>query len=312
MKITRLESWIIVCAVVLSTCAGCNSLGGKLSDSDGRFNPLKRFTSKKEQEPEFQIPKSMVGIWKTSTFEKAGSKSIRGFGGRFYFYDANNEPVRVNGDLTIYGYDDNNQAESGDGKADRKFVFKADSLNTHFSESAFGESYSFFVPWDNVGGEEKTITLIPVFKTVEGHMPEAKPATMRLPGRRVSKSAAMSSKKKSANPVVQASAELPSALPVGSTITSPIPRKKQARRMPTTLRLPPRLAERLAAPVQRTTSPASTGTTGFSAETTQSATADETPVNNESADHKISQTQEVGRTENRATTRVFGQPGAFH
>ena len=312
MKIIRLDSWLMVCALLLSTSAGCNSLGGKLSDSDGRFNPLKRFTEKKDQEPEFQTPKSMVGIWKSATFEKPGSKSIRGFGGRFYFYDARNEPVRVNGDLTIYGYDDNNQVESGDGKADRKFVFKAESLNTHYSESAFGESYSFFVPWDNAGGEEKTITLIPVFKTVDGHMPEAKPATLRLPGRRVSKSVAMLSEKNSANPVVQASAELTSALPVGSTIASPIPRKKQVRRMPTTLRLPPSLAERLSAPVQRTTSPASTGTNGFSAETTQSATVGEMPVNNESADDKVSQTPDVGRTKNRATARVFGQPGAFH
>ena len=310
MKIIRLDSWLIVCALLLSTCAGCNSLGGKLSDSDGRFNLIKRLTAKKDQEPDFQIPKSMVGIWKAATFDKVGSKSVRGFGGRFYFYDANNEPVRVNGDLTIYGYDDHNQAESGEGKADRKFVFKADSLNTHFSESAFGESYSFFVPWDNVGGDEKTITLIPVFKTVEGHVPEAKPATLRLPGRRVSRSAAMLSEKKMANPVVQASAELPTNLPLGSNMTSPIPTKKRARRMPTTLRLPPHLAERLSAPVQRTASTASTHTKDVSEET-HATGFDKIQVGNVDPDGKVKQTQDVERVQNIASPRVFGQPGAF-
>ena len=311
MKINRLESCLLVCTLLLLTCVGCNSLNGKLSDSDGRFNLLKRLGTDKDEEPEFQTPRSMVGIWKAATFEKPGSKSIRGFGGRFYFYDARNEPVRVNGDLTIYGYDDQNQSESGDGKADRKFVFKADSLNTHFSESALGESYSFFVPWDNVGGEEKTITLIPVFKTVDGQMPEAKPATLRLPGRRVSKSAEVISARKNSNPVVQASAEFPAGSSPSRSNASPIPRRKQARRTPTTLRLTPRLAEHLSAPVQRTTRPASTDTRSFSAETTQPATVDETPVNNESADDKVSQTREVERTDNRVNKRVFGQPGAF-
>lgn len=310
MKIIRLESWLVVCALGLLTCVGCSTLGGNASDSDSRFNPLKRLSTKKDQEPEFQTPRSMVGIWKAATYEKAGSKSIRGFGGRFYFYDANNEPVRVNGDLTIYGYDDEKQADSGEGKADRKFVFKADSLNNHYSSSAIGDSYSFFVPWGNVGGEQKTITLIPVFKTVEGHMPEAKAATIRLPGKRVSKSAAMSSAKELDNSVVQASAEISSTLPAGTTITSPIQRKKQARRTPTTLRLPPHLAERLAAPGQRTTNSTPTRSRDVSEEA-QSIGLDEAPVSNVSVDEKVKQVIGIDHTESAAPARVFGQPGAF-
>ena len=218
--------------------------------------------------------------------------------------------MRVNGVLTIYGYDDNNQADSGEGKADRKFVFKADSLNNHFSESALGESYSFFVPWDNVGGEEKTITLIPVFKTVEGHMPEAKPATMPLPGRRVSKSAAVSSAQQLDSRVVQASAEMPRSLPTGTTSTSPIPRTKQARRMPTTFRLPAHLAERLSTPVQRTENTASTDAQD-AAEQTQPVSTQLSPFRSVNADDKETQTFAVERNEKQSPKRVFGQPGAF-
>ena len=298
---------------MLSTSVGCSSLSGILSDSDGRFNLLKRFGAKKDHETDFKTPRSKVGIWKASTYEKAGAKSIRGFGGRFYFYDVNNDPVRVDGDLTIYGYDDDSQVEAGEGKADRKFVFKADSLNSHFSESAFGESYSFFVPWDNVGGVEKTITLIPVFKTVDGHMPEAKPATMRLPGRRGSKLAASDAEQsgeKNGGAVVQASVESPTGVSVGSSTISAIQKKKEARRMPTTLRLSNNLAERLSTPIQRKSITAPDRVEESSHEASSTGIENAT-VSNTIAGDKIKQTATVERSESRAPARVFGQPGAF-
>ena len=302
MKVIRFESYLVVCALLLTSFVGCTTLGGgKLSDSDGRFNPLKRLSSKKDKEPEYEPPRSMVGIWKTSTFEKAGSPSIRGFGGRFYFYGVGEQPVRVNGDLTIYGYDDQKQAKSGNEKADRKFIFKADSLNSHYSESALGASYSFFVPWDNVGGEEKTITLIPVFKTVDGHMPEAKAATIRLPGKRV---------KKPANPVVQASAESPVTASKATTVVSAIQKKKRAHRMPTTFRLTPNLKEQLSSPTISTAKSTTTHTKKLT-DAKRSGKPGETFNRSEKTDQIQRQAPEVGRVENPASARVFGQPGAF-
>jgi len=231
----------------------------------------------------------------------------------FYFYDANNQPIRVDGDLTIYGYDDKNQAESGDGTADRKFVFKAESLNSHYSESAFGESYSFFVPWDNVGGELKTITLIPVFKTVDGHIPEAKPATMRLPGKRVAKTASndtLPSVAKFGRPVVQASAEIPADQSPNGAIVSPKQKQQRARRMPTTFRLPPSLAERLSSPLQRSPEPRP-NSGKESSEETQAGNFVEPPVGTETTGNRPKQTPIAERTERKKTTTVFGKPGAF-
>ncbi len=306
MKVIRIESYLVVCGLILVSFVGCSTLGGKLSDSDGRFNLMKGLKLKKNQEPEFETPKSMVGIWRTSTFEKAGSPSVRGFGGRFYFYGATEQPVRVNGDLTIYGYDDQKQAESGDGKADRKFVFKAESLNSHYSESAMGSSYSFFVPWDNVGGEEKTITLIPVFKTVDGHMPEAKSATMRLPGKRVSKPA---------NPVVQASAESEVTASAATKIATPIPKKKRAHRMASTFRLTPNLKQTLSSPPRRTTSVATSrpeGRLAIKAAEKPSGNTEKLSSTSKSADETEKQSPFVGRVDTSNTqTRVFGKPGAF-
>lgn len=333
MKMTYTCSWALSCTLLLCLCCGCSTLGGKqTADSDGRFNLMKRFNLKKDKAEDFNTPHSMVAIWKASTFEKAGAKSIRGFGGRFYFYDANNEPVRVKGDLTVYGYDDNQQAPtSNDGKADRKFVFKADSINSHFSESALGESYSFWVPWDEVGGEEKTITLIPVFKTVDGHMPEAKPATMRLPGRRAEKSKALASAiphtSTTTQGVVQASAEFYDTAPAqslpGSTVISPRAKQQHARRKPTTLRLTPRLAEHLATPKVQPNqqSPAiaptgpigPTGPTAVPAKTTTDSESNDSNPNHAKQAIKplLPQPQLSQPSQQSRRPAVFGQPGAF-
>jgi len=316
MKNIRSLSLLLVTAVLLATYSGCNSIGAnKLADSAERFNPFKRLNSKEEKEPEYQTPKSMVAIWKASTLQQAGTKSIRGFGGRFYFYDANNDVVRVNGDLTIYGYDDRNRTETGEGKADRKFVFEAKSLNSHFSESALGESYSFWVPWDEVGGEEKTITLIPVFKTVDGLVPEAKPATIRLPGKPAnnSKTATQNglvSGDQSTYGVVQASAELASASSDATSTASTITTRKRARRTPTTLRLTPGLAEHLATPVQRTQDGVPNSATDKEKKDKPSGFT-EASSNNKTIDEKVQKTSDTSRPPRAAPTAVFGRPGAF-
>ena len=146
MNKTTTSFGILLCGILLITQAtGCSSWGGlgrnksAIADEHQRYNPLKALQG--DTSDEFYTPNSMVAIWKASVFEKPGQKSVRGFGGRFYFYDAQNKPVRVKGDLTIYGYDDDKHKSSETtehAKADRKFVFKADAINTHYSESALG------------------------------------------------------------------------------------------------------------------------------------------------------------------------------
>ena len=255
MSKTTTSFGILLCGLLLITLAtGCSSWGGlsglgrnKSAGADERFNPLKAIQGDKE--PQYVTPDSMVAIWKSSVFEKPGQKSVRGFGGRFYFYNRQNVPVRIKGDLTIYGYDDDKHKSTETtehAKADRKFVFKADSINTHYSESALGASYSFWVPWDEVGGDAKTITLIPVFKSADGKIPEAKPSTIRLPGKKRSASTSQMSKSNSYGDKKAAG-----VIPERSMIQQASFEETgddNERRAPTTFRLPPRLAEQMAQP----------------------------------------------------------------
>lgn len=315
MKISYLSTLILALTVFSVGCAG-------LGDSRLRGpNAFKGMLS--DDEPEFKTPASMVAIWKPSTFEKPGSTSIRGFGGRFYFYDAKMEPIQVDGLLTIYGYDDADGDTSG--KADRKFVFESNTLQQHHSDSGIGNSYSFWIPWDKVGGFEKTITLIPVFKSANGEIPESKPATLRLPGKKpkviataqdslygpgtqvISASGVVSNK-----PMVQqavALTEVESSINEGDNVT-----RADGRRKATTFRLPQHLADRIA----RSTPAAEIKVDAKAAD--QAVNQGVNQAVNQGVDQASSTATAVegassdsgsSKPTTRAKRPVFGQPGSF-
>lgn len=316
MKISVLSTLILALTVCFVGCAG-------LSDSKLRGpNAFKKMLS--EEEPEFKTPQSMVAIWKPSTFEKPGSTSIRGFGGRFYFHDAKMEPVKVDGLLTIYGYDDANGDTSG--KADRKFVFDSSTLQQHYSDSGIGDSYSFWIPWDTVGGYEKTITLIPVFKSANGEVPESKPATLRLPGRKaksvanaqdslygpgtqvISASGVVSEK-----PMVQQAVALSEIDSSSSRDSDGI--QVNGRRRATTFRLPPNLADRLKGAPTSEGSGGGQNNAGQKIDPAQSLSNSDDTVNQASPIGNAIESSSIDSGQGMSTGRekrpVFGQPGSF-
>jgi len=155
----------LTAALALTGCAGVkNSM--RLSSKDSVWNPVAKLKAEKEKEAEPAEPMTMVATWKGSVLETAGVNS-RGFGGRIFFYDAANNAVEAEGELTVYGFDDTKK-KAGDSGADKKFVFRASEFQTHKSDNGLGASYSIWIPWEKVGGYRKTISLIPIFKTKDG------------------------------------------------------------------------------------------------------------------------------------------------
>jgi len=155
----------LTAALALTGCAGVkNSM--RLSSKDSMWNPVAKLKAEKEKEAEPSEPMTMVATWKGSVLETAGVNS-RGFGGRIFFYDAANNAVEAEGELTVYGFDDTKK-KAGDSGADKKFVFRAAEFQTHKSDNGLGVSYSIWIPWEKVGGYRKTISLIPIFKTTDG------------------------------------------------------------------------------------------------------------------------------------------------
>ena len=64
----------------------------------------------------------------------------------------------------------------------KRFEFTPEQFTRHFSQTDLGASYSVWVPWDAIGGDQRRISLVASFKTAEGKMVQGVPATIVLPG----------------------------------------------------------------------------------------------------------------------------------
>lgn len=111
-----------------------------------------------------QVAQRVTALWSDTVLVEAG---VTGFGGRLMFYGKGEDPVKVEGELTVFAYDDTHDAQNQSLPA-RKYVFRAEDLEKHYSASTLGHSYSFWIPWASVGGPARQISLIARFKSAKG------------------------------------------------------------------------------------------------------------------------------------------------
>lgn len=140
------------------------------------FNP----EPKAEKKQPFQVPTRVVALWSPAMYNSPGKPPTRGFGGRLYFYNQKDQPIPIEGQLVVYGYNDSLQ--KADRQADRKFVFTTAQLSSHFSPAELGASYSIWIPWDAVGGQQLEISLMPVFTASTGQVIVGEQSRNLLPG----------------------------------------------------------------------------------------------------------------------------------
>jgi len=127
-------------------------------------------------------PTKVVAMWTDTVLYQPNSVPDRGFGGRLMFYGEEGEkPIKVDGSLVIYAFEENGRAR-GDAKPDRKYVFTSEQLTKHYGKSDLGHSYSIWLPWDKVGGEQKEISLIARFTPKQGPLLVGKQSRYILPG----------------------------------------------------------------------------------------------------------------------------------
>ncbi len=136
---------------------------------------------KKEDKP--GKPDKIVALWSDTVLTQAGRPPLRGFGGRLMFYEGkNDDPVKVEGNLVVYAFDETDR-DANNARPDRKYAFTPEQLPLHYSKSKVGHSYSVWLPWDEVGGVQKEITLIVRFQPKEGAAAISDPCRELLPGR---------------------------------------------------------------------------------------------------------------------------------
>lgn len=152
-----LHSSILVILLVISN--GCNSLMTATSLTAAKF------PWSKEDKP--QTPHKMTAVWTHTVLNQVGKRGVRGFGGRLMFYKRkSDEAIKVEGTLTVYAFDESGEHHKT--SPDRKYVFLPVKLEDHYSKSDIGHSYSIWIPWDEVGGEQKQISLITRFEPKDG------------------------------------------------------------------------------------------------------------------------------------------------
>jgi hypothetical protein len=131
--------------------------------------------------PEYQTPRQMVPVWSDTVLHQSGEPATRGVGGRIMFYGLDkHKAVRSQGTLVVYAWDDSQGMQER--SPDRKFVFPAEDLQQHYSQSRLGHSYSFWLPWDAAGGQLTHLTLITRFVSTDGAELTSAPAHVVLPG----------------------------------------------------------------------------------------------------------------------------------
>jgi hypothetical protein len=128
------------------------------------------------------MPTKVVAVWTDTVLYQPGQKPKRGFGGRLMFYDnKDKEPIKVEGVLVVYAFEEEPK-EPNKVKPDRKYVFTKEQFAKHYSKSNLGHSYSVWVPWDDVGGAQKEISMIARFIPAGGDPVVGDQAKHVLPG----------------------------------------------------------------------------------------------------------------------------------
>jgi hypothetical protein len=134
-------------------------------------------SEKKLTKSKFAPPARMVAIWTPTTLTQTGKPPTRGLGGRLYFYDENSQAIAVEGQLMVYAYNDSRlaalgepQSPGGNTQPDRKYAFTPEQFAKYFTPSELGASYSIWIPWDPVGGEQVEVSLVPVFTAASGQI----------------------------------------------------------------------------------------------------------------------------------------------
>jgi hypothetical protein len=167
--------------VLLLTAGGCKS---PLPDLSAK---LPWVGDDKVKETPYQQPVKMTVIWSPAMYSQPGQVPTRGFGGRFYFYNAKDEAIAVDGGLMVYAFDDTAKQNASQ-VPNRRFAFTAEQLKKHFSPTQLGASYSIWVPWDPVGGPQADISLLPIFSGTSGGVLTGQQSRNLLPGPETPKS----------------------------------------------------------------------------------------------------------------------------
>ena len=190
MRVSRRRFSVAIASTVILGQVGCATFPGTMKDkaasdvsSDSEKTSLldrMPWSKKKEEAPKaYPSPVKMAATWTPDTLVQSGRTPTRGFGARIFFYDERSRPVPVDGTLVIHGVDESAPTPQ---EGVKRFEFTPEQFTRHFSQCDLGASYSVWLPWDAVGGDQKRISLVASFVSSDGKPVQATPSVVVLPG----------------------------------------------------------------------------------------------------------------------------------
>ena len=159
-------------ACLCSGLAGCSSL-----------NVSKLLPSKMPEATSKNPVSAILAIWEPSEGQGVDQLPSRGFAGQILFITRRNaEPVKINGDVRIYVFDDAGD-DSKQGEPIHQFDFSAEAWNRHLQTNSLGPSYHCFIPYTRKDNSSQTHCTLRVRLTTEsGRTTYSDMVSVVLPG----------------------------------------------------------------------------------------------------------------------------------
>ncbi|NOY28609.1 MAG: hypothetical protein GXP28_00100 [Planctomycetes bacterium] len=174
-----LSSYLIAALIASAGCSTGKSTSGKFAKNWD----IRRAIGMQTDEPTPpQVPTRLISTWEDTVLSKQGQKPQRGFGGRLVFFNReSDEAIRVDGQLIVYAFDEAD-AELKNTQPTRRYVFPREQFARHESPSQIGPAYSVWLPWSELGGEQKNVSLIARFEPHKGPLIAGEQTKHLLPG----------------------------------------------------------------------------------------------------------------------------------
>jgi hypothetical protein len=133
---------------------------------------------------QLERPMKLVANWSETVMTSGASQPIRGFGGRLVFYaNEGGKPVKVAGTLSVYAFNETDGFKDNV-VPERKFVFTEEQFAEHHSDKGIlKHSYNFWLPFDELGGEQKQVSLLCRFVSAQGDVVLSEQTRHLLPGK---------------------------------------------------------------------------------------------------------------------------------
>ncbi len=144
----KAKSFIVLSLILTSLSSGCSTL-----------SMTSTLMGRQPKENKGLPVVEVMAIWQPGEGKSTKGAPTRGFAGQIMFFaQGSKRPIKVDGDLKVYVFDDVGSVEE-QSKPIHIYEFKGGALQGYYNEGKLGPSYQLFLPYTRPGMHEAKCTL---------------------------------------------------------------------------------------------------------------------------------------------------------